>query len=93
MDCTDMVIGTARGHLSRIGDYYTRGRSTPQYDSFYGGSESLTAAFGYEEYGFTTIIFRKKLTGKYIYTRPLTIPRELYMKDIMVWFGFSFYGV
>jgi hypothetical protein len=68
MDCTDMVIGTARGHLSRIGDYYTRGRSTPQYDSFYGGSESLTAAFGYEEYGFTTIIFRKKLTGKrYLY--------------------------
>ena len=26
MDCTDMVIGTARGNISRIWDYYTRDR-------------------------------------------------------------------
>ena len=24
MDCTDIVIGMARGNYSRIGDYYTR---------------------------------------------------------------------
>ena len=26
MDCIDIVIGTAKGQLSRIGDYYTRDR-------------------------------------------------------------------
>lgn len=26
MDCADIIIGMARGNLSRIGDYYTRDR-------------------------------------------------------------------
>lgn len=26
MDCTDIVIGSARGDLSRVWDYYTRDR-------------------------------------------------------------------
>lgn len=66
MDCVDMVVATARGDTSRIGDYYAHGRSTPQYDSFYGGTESLTAAYGYEEGGYTTVIFRKKMTGMFL---------------------------
>ncbi|XP_048256385.1 uncharacterized protein LOC124134573 isoform X5 [Haliotis rufescens] len=63
MDCTDMVIGSARGMRSRVGDYYTRDRSTPQHDDFYGGNNSLTAALGFEENGYTVILFRKKLTA------------------------------
>lgn len=64
MDCVDMVVGTARGNRSRIGDFYAHGRSTPMYDSFYGGKENLLGAYGYEENGYTTIIFRKKMSGK-----------------------------
>ena len=63
MDCTDMVIGMARGDSSRIFDYYTRDRSTPRLDTFWGGSNDLTAALGFEEDGETTILFRKKLTA------------------------------
>lgn len=65
MDCTDIVIGTARGGFSRIGDYYTRDRSTPRFDSFYGGQDSLTAAVGEERDGMTTILFRRKLKSKF----------------------------
>lgn len=61
MDCTDIVIGTARGELSRIWDYYTRDRSTPRLDTFFGGKSELTGTGGYEKDGVTTIIFRKKL--------------------------------
>ena len=61
MDCTDIVIGTAREQYSRVLDYYTRDRSTPRIDTFYGGKSDLTAAGGYEENGVTTIIFRKKM--------------------------------
>ena len=63
MDCTDIVIGTARGNQYRILDYYTRDRSTPRMDEFYGGSQSLTGAVGKEEDGVTTIIFRKSLSA------------------------------
>ena len=63
MDCTDMVIGSARGMRSRVGDYYTRDRSTPLHDEVYGGTQSLTAALGFEENGYTTILFRKKIQG------------------------------
>ena len=35
MDCMDMVIGVARGNLGRVGDFYTRDRSTPREDSFW----------------------------------------------------------
>lgn len=61
MDCTDIVIGSARGMASRVGDYYTRDRSTPRRDEIYGGKNDLTLATGFEKDGVTTIIFRKKL--------------------------------
>eukprot|EP00092_Neocalanus_flemingeri_P024776 GFUD01026865.1.p1 GENE.GFUD01026865.1~~GFUD01026865.1.p1 ORF type:complete len:678 (-),score=153.52 GFUD01026865.1:380-2230(-) len=53
----------ARGSTSRILDYYTRDRSTPQRDNFWDGDDDLTAAIGWEEDGETTIIFRKKLSA------------------------------
>ena len=62
MDCSDVVIGAARGNRFRILDYYTRDRSTPRLDSFYRGGQSLTAAVGKEENGITTIIFRKPIS-------------------------------
>ncbi|KRT85124.1 hypothetical protein AMK59_378 [Oryctes borbonicus] len=64
MDCTDIVIGTARGTYNRIGDYYTRDRSTPRQDSYWGGRNDLTAAIGYESDGVTTILFRRKLAAR-----------------------------
>ena len=63
MDCTDMVIGMARGDSSRIWDYYTRDRSTPRRDTSWGGTNDLTAAAGWERDGETIIMFRKKLKG------------------------------
>ena len=61
MDCTDIVIGTARGSQYRVFDYYTRDRSTPRLDEFYNGTQSITGAVGIEKDGFTTIKFRKLL--------------------------------
>lgn len=61
MECTDIIIGTARDQFSRVGDYYTRDRSTPRIDSFWGGQSDLTATGGFEKDGVTTIMFRKKL--------------------------------
>ena len=61
MDCTDIVIGTARGELSRVWDYYTRDRSTPRMDTFWSGKSELQATGGFEKDGVTTIVFRKKL--------------------------------
>ena len=63
MDCTDMVVMSARGRNSRIQDAYTRDRSTPKPDGHVGGTEDLTAAVGEEENGWTTVLFRKKLAG------------------------------
>lgn len=63
MDCTDIVIGTARNQTSRVLDYYTRDRSTPRVDEFWGGENDLTATGGFEENGVTTIIFRRKLVS------------------------------
>ncbi|XP_052758023.1 uncharacterized protein LOC113522394 isoform X1 [Galleria mellonella] len=64
MDCTDIVIGTARGNYHRVLDYYTRDRSTPRVDTFWGGHDDITAASGFEENGVTTIMFRKKIKAK-----------------------------
>ncbi|ESP05236.1 hypothetical protein LOTGIDRAFT_152053 [Lottia gigantea] len=61
MDCSDIIVGTARGETSRIGDYYSRDRSTPKHDSVYGGEDSLTAALGFENDGQTVIVFRRKV--------------------------------
>ena len=62
MDCTDLVIGSARRGYSRIGDYYTRDRSTPVHDEYLGGRNDLTAALVWEEGEHTFMLFRKKLT-------------------------------
>ena len=58
MDCQDIIVGKVQGDLSNVGDYYTRDRSTPKRDEFYGGKDDLTAAVGWEENGITTIMFR-----------------------------------
>jgi len=63
MDCTDIVVGMARGNTHRIGDFYTRDRSTPQRDSFWDGKDDLTAATGWEEDGETILMFKKKLSA------------------------------
>ncbi|XP_032671335.1 uncharacterized protein LOC116844219 isoform X3 [Odontomachus brunneus] len=63
MDCTDIIIGMARGTKYKIGDYYTRDRSTPRKDEYWGGRDSLTAAIGYEHDGVTTMLFRRKLAA------------------------------
>ncbi|XP_074597944.1 uncharacterized protein LOC141852736 isoform X2 [Brevipalpus obovatus] len=63
MDCNDIVIGSARGEYGRIFDYYTRDRSTPRVDSFYGGNDDLTAGLVVENDGVTTVVFRKKLVA------------------------------
>ena len=62
MDCMDVIVGAVHSDSSsyRVGDYYTRDRSTPQPDSFYGGASDLTAAFGWYENGATHIMFRKR---------------------------------
>lgn len=63
MDCTDIVIATARGNRYRVFDYYTRDRSTPRLDEFYGGTQGIIGAVGKEENGVTTIKFWKRLTS------------------------------
>ena len=61
MDCTDIVIGTAKGRFSRVYDAYTRDRSTPKPDSFYGGEDDITGACAFEDdEGFTTVRLPKK---------------------------------
>lgn len=61
MDCMDIVVGTVHGDgRSRVGDYYTRDRSTPQPDSFYGGADDLSGAEGWVSDGNTHVMFRKK---------------------------------
>lgn len=63
MDCTDIVIGMANGGLSRIGDFYTRDRSSPLSDEQYGGADDLLAAYAIEAEGYTFMMFRKPLQG------------------------------
>lgn len=66
MDCSDVVIGMARGQFSRVYDAYTRDRSTPLADEYYFGQDDLTGACGMEdEDGYTTIGFQRRLaTGE-----------------------------
>lgn len=64
MDCTDVVIAQAKGNLYRVGDFYTRDRSTPVMDEYLGGVNSLTAALAWEKDDTTTMIFRRKLTSE-----------------------------
>ena len=67
MDCTDVVMGTARGNQFRVVDLFTRDKGKPLRDNFYNGVDSLTAAVGMEQDGFTNIKWRRPLiTGIYI---------------------------
>ena len=61
MDCTDIVVGVARGELGRVVDSYTRDRSTPLEDEMYGGESDLTAAIAYEDDEGSVMVFRKPL--------------------------------
>ncbi|CAB4066367.1 unnamed protein product [Lepeophtheirus salmonis] len=64
MDCLDIVLGAVKNGLSRVGDYYTRDRSTPQLDElFWGQSDDLKAAGGWEENGRTYIRFIKSVSA------------------------------
>lgn len=63
MDCTDMVIGAARDGMGRVGDYYTRDRSTPRVDKDYGGEEDLVGAHAWEEDGVTTLRMVRSTEG------------------------------
>ena len=55
------ILGMARGDTSRVWDFYTRDRSTPRRDQYFGGQSDLTTSMAWEEDGETTIFFRKKL--------------------------------
>ncbi|KAH6941637.1 hypothetical protein HPB50_021001 [Hyalomma asiaticum] len=70
MDCTDIVVGAARGNLSRVLDMYTRDRSTPRTDAFYGGQDDLSAAFAYEEDGTTVVFFPNELSDQPLKNAP-----------------------
>lgn len=61
LNLSSLVMGGARGKLSRVLDYYTRDRSTPRLDSFWGGQDDLTSATGWEKDGKTTLVFRRKV--------------------------------
>ena len=63
MDCMDMVVGMGRGMLGRVGDYYTRDRSTPRVDAFWGGRDDLKSGAAWEEGGRTVMIFKRKVDG------------------------------
>ena len=47
MDCTDIVIGVARGETGSISDFYTRDRSTPRRDTIWVSSFFLPAQINY----------------------------------------------
>lgn len=83
MDCIDVVIGMARGTYYRAFDYYTRDRSTPRIDEFWGGEDSLTAVFGWERDGETTILFRKTLKGMLKMTNKISFFLKLGLNDLL----------
>jgi len=87
MDCTDIVVGLARGSVSKVYDSYTRDRSTPQPDEFFGGQDDLTAAVGYEEDGETTIAFRKKIRGEKL----IELGRKQHFLLIIIYGKLGFY--
>lgn len=60
----DIVLSSVIGNHSRIRDYYTMDRSTPQLDSFWGGEDSILFATGWESGSETTVIFRKAISAK-----------------------------
>lgn len=84
MDCTDIIIGSARNTFGQVQDSYTRDRSTPQADSFYGGDDNLIAAVAYEEDGVTTMRFKRALAGE----TALNLPAHFYRVSVLgIWTG------
>nr|CAB3262519.1 uncharacterized protein LOC100180169 [Phallusia mammillata] len=71
MDCVDVVIGSVKDSLHRVQDMYTRDRSTPRADNFYGGSDDITGSAGSQVDGFTTIAFRKRLQATHGSDHPI----------------------
>ena len=63
MDCTDIVIGFARNGFGQVQDSYTRDRSTPKDDYFYGGMDNLIGSIVFEDDGVTTMRFKRALAG------------------------------
>jgi len=63
MDCTDMVIGKARGALGRVADYYTRDRSTPRQDEDFGGESDLLKSHAWESEGKTNMRILRRAVG------------------------------
>jgi len=61
MDCTDVVVGMARGERGAVADYYTRDRSTPRRDAFWGGKDDLTSGSVWESNGKTFLRFKKRI--------------------------------
>ncbi len=79
MSCTDVVIGAARGDLARILDHWSGDISTPREDSLYDGTDDIEAGAGWEnQFGITTIVFRKKVLSAEVGDRfndwPLDVP-------------------
>ncbi|CAL8104042.1 unnamed protein product [Orchesella dallaii] len=71
MDCTDIIVGSAKGSFHRIRDHYARGRHTPIPDNKWGGTDDVTASTGWEKDGVTTLIFRRKLRTHDVADHPI----------------------
>ncbi|KAK6038949.1 DOMON domain protein, partial [Cooperia oncophora] len=74
MECTDMVVGSVVDGRGRVRDFYSPSKATPRPDSFFGGSDSLTAAAAFREDGITTVVFRKKLQADDEWDHPIKGP-------------------
>ncbi|XP_014667313.1 PREDICTED: uncharacterized protein LOC106808913 [Priapulus caudatus] len=100
MACTDMVIASAKGNLTRVFDYYSWDMATPRVDEFFGGQDDLLAAIGHERAGVTTVLFRKKLVAMemsdhsflnedmhVIWARGRAFYHSLYQSDVLKYHG------
>jgi len=62
MDCSDIIFASEHEGRHRIVDMYTRDRSTPQADTWYNGTDDLTAAVATRVDGVLHVRFRRNLT-------------------------------
>uniref|UniRef100_A0A0N5CAU7 EGF-like domain-containing protein n=1 Tax=Strongyloides papillosus TaxID=174720 RepID=A0A0N5CAU7_STREA len=63
MDCNDIIFASVHEDYLRIGDMYSRDRSTPLLDTILEGEDSLSAAYGAEikDINRTVIMFRRNI--------------------------------
>ncbi|CAD6194044.1 unnamed protein product [Caenorhabditis auriculariae] len=61
MDCLDVIMASVTDGRLRIGDFYSRDRSTPLEDYWYDGEMSVVAAYGVEVDGRTIVMFRRQI--------------------------------